>query len=92
MAYFFEQDIEISNKRGLHARAAAKFVEIASEFVAEVTVIKETMEVSGRSIMGLLMLAAAPGETIKIRGEGRDSEQAVFALIKLVGNKFQEKA
>ncbi|TDI60751.1 MAG: HPr family phosphocarrier protein [Alphaproteobacteria bacterium] len=92
MAYFFEQDVEVFNKRGLHARAAAKFVETATEFIAEITVFKDSIEVSGRSIMGLLLLAAASGETIKIRGEGRDSEEAVFALVKLVKNKFHEKA
>ena len=91
MAYFFEQDVEITNKRGLHARAAAKFVETASNFKAEIRVIKDGMDISGRSIMGLLLLAAAPGEIIKIRGEGGDSEEAVIALIKLVTSKFNEK-
>ena len=91
MAYFFEQDVEITNKRGLHARAAGKFVETASNFKAEISVIKDSFDVSGRSIMGLLLLAAAQGETIKIRGEGGDSEAAVNALIELVTSKFNEK-
>ena len=90
MAYFFEQDIKICNKRGLHARAAAKFVEKACSFTSNITVFKETLEVSGRSIMGLLLLAAAPGETLKIRAEGRDSERAVKALVTLIESRFEE--
>jgi phosphocarrier protein HPr len=63
----------IVNRRGLHARAAAKFVKIAEQFVAEVEVVKDGMLVSGTSIMGLMMLAAAPGSTLEIRARGREA-------------------
>lgn len=80
----------IANRRGLHARAAAKFVKLASQFKAQVTVSKRGMDVSGLSIMGLMMLAAGPGCTIELRGEGEDAETAVQALVDLVDSKFDE--
>ena len=64
----------ICNQRGLHARAAARFVKTAAEFDAEVTVRKNGTEVSGRSIMGLMMLAAAPGTVIEVVGTGRQAD------------------
>lgn len=80
----------ITNKRGLHARAAAKFVQCAGSFDAEVTVIKDGQSVSGRSIMGLMMLAAAPGSSIEVTAEGAAAEAAVAALAVLVDGKFDE--
>ena len=65
--------VTILNQRGLHARAAAKFVKLADQFAAEVTVVKGDMSVSGRSIMGLMMLAAAPGHRAARQGPGRGS-------------------
>jgi phosphocarrier protein len=80
----------ICNQRGLHARAAARFVKTAGLFNAEVWVRKNGTEVSGRSIMGLMMLAAAPGAVIRLAATGPDAEAAVTALAKLVECKFDE--
>ena len=80
----------ICNQRGLHARAAARFVKTAGLFDAQVWVRKNGTEVSGRSIMGLMMLAAAPGAVIQLSAIGRDAEAAVTALAKLVECKFDE--
>jgi len=80
----------ICNQRGLHARAAARFVKTAAGFKAEVWVRKNGTEVSGRSIMGLMMLAAAPGSVIKLTATGPEAEAAVAALAKLVECKFDE--
>lgn len=80
----------IQNRRGLHARAAAKFVKLAGQFEAHVVVSKKGTEVSGLSIMGLMMLAAATGCTIEMRAEGREAEEALDALCDLVNSKFDE--
>jgi len=80
----------ICNRRGLHARAAAKFVKLAGRFQAEVMVTKRGMEVSGLSIMGLMMLAAGPGCTIELKGSGSEAEAAVQALVELIEGKFDE--
>jgi phosphocarrier protein len=82
--------VMITNKRGLHARAAAKFVKLVAQFEAQVNVANRGTEVSGLSIMGLMMLAAGPGCTIDLRAEGRQAEEAVAALVALVENKFDE--
>ena len=83
--------VEIINKRGLHARASAKFVKTASGFEAEVRVTKDGQTVDARSIMGLMMLAAGPGSTIDIEAEGPDAEAALAALEALVTAKFDEE-
>jgi phosphocarrier protein HPr len=80
----------ICNQRGLHARAAARFVKTAGQFDAEVRVRKNGAEVSGRSIMGLMMLAAAPGSVIELTATGHEAEAAVAALASLVECKFDE--
>jgi len=82
--------VVIKNKRGLHARASAKFVSMAGGFDAEITVSKDGAQVCGTSIMGLLMLAAAPGDEITIKAEGAGYEVALEALQKLVDDKFGE--
>jgi phosphocarrier protein len=82
--------VEIVNIRGLHARASAKFVKLASTFDAEVRVSKDGQTVDARSIMGLMMLAAGPGCCIDIEAEGAEAEAAVEALRQLVANKFDE--
>jgi len=82
--------VEIINKRGLHARASAKFVRAASTFDAEVRVSKDGHTVDARSIMGLMMLAAGPGCCIDIEAEGAEAEQALDALVELVTNRFDE--
>jgi phosphocarrier protein len=82
--------VEIVNKRGLHARASAKFVKMASTFDAEVKVSKDGQTVDARSIMGLMMLAAGPGCCIDIEAEGTQADEAVAALVELVSAKFDE--
>ena len=82
--------ISITNRRGLHARAAAKFVNCAERFHAEVFVSRHGVEVPGRSIMGLMMLAAAPGTEINVRAVGIDAVEAVDALTTLIASKFNE--
>jgi len=82
---------EIRNSKGLHARAAAKFCKTAGQFDAEVRVIRGENNVSGKSIMGLMMLAAAIGCSIEIRSSGPDAQQALDALCALVANKFDEE-
>ena len=82
--------VEIINKRGLHARASAKFVKLATEFDAEVRVARDGTVVDARSIMGLMMLAAGPGCCIDIEAEGPEASQAVAALAELVADRFQE--
>jgi phosphocarrier protein len=85
-----EQTVALTNKRGLHARASAKFVDVAGKFKSEVTVEKAGQEVSGKSILGLMLLAAAKGEEITITARGRDAEQAVMMLGHLVASGFYE--
>ncbi|MDT7933977.1 MAG: HPr family phosphocarrier protein [Sphingomonadaceae bacterium] len=82
--------VTIRNKRGLHARASAKFVTLAAQFDAAVTVARDGSNVAGTSIMGLMMLAAAPGDTIDIAATGAQSEEALAALVKLVEDRFGE--
>jgi phosphocarrier protein HPr len=86
-----ERKVTICNRRGLHARAAARFVKLAFEFAAEVTVAKNGTTVSGRSIMGLMMLAAGPGTEIKLHATGPDAERAVAALAALISGGFDEE-
>ena len=90
MAGESRKEVKICNKRGLHARAAAKFVTMAAQFSSDISVAKDELRVSGRSIMGLLLLAAAPGETIAISAVGADSEAAADALFALVEARFEE--
>lgn len=83
-------NVEIANQRGLHARAAAKFVQTAEQFDAEVAVSKEDSAVPGTSILGLMMLAASQGTVIHIEATGPERVAAVDALVALVGNGFGE--
>jgi phosphocarrier protein len=85
-----ERTVEVINERGLHARASAKFVKLAGEFDAEVTVTCDGQTVDARSIMGLMMLAAGPGSSIAIAAEGADAQAAVDALADLVSARFHE--
>ena len=85
-----EASVEITNERGLHARASAKFVKLAATFDAEVTVARDGTSVDARSIMGLMMLAAGPGSQIVIHAEGAEADAAVEALTELVTNRFEE--
>jgi len=85
------RDLLIANKRGLHARAAARFVQCAERFEAEITVTKDTTTVGGTSIMGLMMLAAGIGTTIHVTANGPDAEAALAALAELVDGLFGEE-
>jgi phosphocarrier protein HPr len=85
-----EQTLQIRNKYGLHARPAAEFVKLASRFQADVWVRKQDLEVNGKSIMGMMMLAAECGAEITIRATGADAADAVDQLCALVNNRFGE--
>jgi phosphocarrier protein len=85
-----EQTYTIINKLGLHARAAAKFVTTASDYQADITVSREGRTVNGKSIMGVMMLAAAKGTEIKVNAVGDDAQDALDAIGQLIGNYFGE--
>ena len=85
------QEVEITNKRGLHARASAKFVNLASEIDAMIEVEKDGNRVCGTSIMGLMMLGAAKGDSIVIHVEGDHAEDALARLVALVEGRFDEE-
>ena len=85
-----DRTIEIQNEKGLHARASAKFVETVERFEARADVTRDGMTVSGDSIMGLLMLAAAKGCTIDVSTSGADAEQLMEAIAALIDDKFGE--
>ncbi|WP_348766461.1 HPr family phosphocarrier protein [uncultured Salinisphaera sp.] len=84
------RELAIVNKLGLHARAASKFVTVASQYNADIRVAKDGREVSGKSIMGVMMLAAARGSRIEVTAEGDDAEAALDALDELVRDRFGE--
>jgi len=85
-----ERAVRITNKLGLHARPAAEIVKTASRFKSEITIIRDELEVNGKSIMGVMMLAAEFGSTILIRAEGLDADAALEALAALAAAKFGE--
>ena len=87
-----EREVEIVNKLGLHARAAAKLVTLASKFAADVRIRKDGREVSGKSIMGVMMLAAAMGSRITLIADGEDATQALDELAVLIADRFGEEA
>ncbi|MBI4275194.1 MAG: HPr family phosphocarrier protein [Rhizobiales bacterium] len=82
--------IEISNKKGLHARASAKFVQTVEEFDAEVRVTRGTETVGGTSIMGLMMLSAGPGTSITVTANGKQAAEAMKAICALIADRFGE--
>jgi phosphocarrier protein HPr len=82
--------VTVINRRGLHARAAVKFVNMAEQFVADIRVARDNMVVSGTSIMGLMMLAAPAGSELEIRASGREAGPALDALAALVASGFDE--
>jgi phosphocarrier protein HPr len=86
-----EREFEIPNRLGLHARAAAKLVRMANGFVSEIFVAKDGVEVNGKSIMGVLMLAAPKDTRILIRADGPDAEAALAAIGELIMSKFGEE-
>jgi phosphocarrier protein len=85
------RDFKIINKRGLHARAAARFVQCVERFDASVTVSRDQSSVDGESIMGLMMLAAGPGTTVRVSAAGSDAEAALTAIAELIATRFGEE-
>jgi phosphocarrier protein len=86
-----ERTVQIVNKNGLHARPAAEIVKISAKFQSEITLVKDGMEVNGKSIMGVMMLAAECGSSLLMRAEGADADAALDALATLITNKFGER-
>lgn len=86
-----QEDIIIQNKHGLHARPAAQLVKIAGKFTSDIKVVKDGLEVNGKSIMGIMMLAAEPGSEITIIIDGEDEQEAMIALKDLIENNFYEE-
>ncbi|MDQ2665965.1 MAG: HPr family phosphocarrier protein [Gemmatimonadota bacterium] len=86
-----ERSVQILNKNGLHARPAAEIVKISARFQSDVTIIRDGTEVNGKSIMGVMMLAAECGSTLILRAEGDDADAALDALAGLILNKFGER-
>jgi phosphocarrier protein len=87
-----EAEVQITNRLGLHARAAARFVHLANLFQARIVVSKGTTRVDGKSILGLLTLAAAKGARIRLAADGEDEKKALKALKKLIGDRFGEES
>jgi phosphocarrier protein len=90
VALSVEREFDILNRLGLHARAAAQLVRLANGFTSEIHVVKDGVEVNGKSIMGVLMLAAPKDTKIQIRAIGLDAEEAVAAIGELIARKFGE--
>jgi phosphocarrier protein HPr len=86
-----KKELLIENKLGLHARAAAQIVKSASAFSSKILLVKDNLEVDGKSIMGIMMLAAAKGSTVTLQVQGTDEDQALAGLEKLFKDKFGEK-
>jgi phosphocarrier protein HPr len=85
-----ERKVQIINKAGLHARPAAEIVKLAAKYRSDITVVRDELEVNGKSIMGVMMLAAECGSTLQLKAEGPDAAEALDALEKLIEGKFGE--
>ena len=85
-----ERSVQIVNKHGLHARPAAEMVKAASRFKSDITISRDDLEVNGKSIMGVMMLAAEHGATITLRASGPDADDALESLASLVASRFGE--
>lgn len=86
-----DRTVIIRNKLGLHARAAVKFVNLANRFVSSVRIVKSGDEIDGKSILGILTLAATQGTSLRLVIAGKDEEAAMAALVELIANRFDEK-
>jgi phosphocarrier protein len=86
-----QREVEIINKLGLHARASAKLTQVAGQFKANVWVTRNGRRVNAKSIMGVMMLAAAQGSTLVVQTDGPDEGQAMDAVIRLIAGRFEEK-
>ena len=85
-----ERTVQIVNKAGLHARPAAEIVKLAAKYASDITVVRDELEVNGKSIMGVMMLAAECGSRLQLKAEGPDAAEALDALEKLIESKFGE--
>lgn len=85
-----ERSVQILNKNGLHARPAAEIVKAAARFQSDITIVRDDLEVNGKSIMGVMMLAAECGATLTLRATGPDEEAAVGALAEIIASRFGE--
>ena len=85
-----ERSVQIVNKYGLHARPAAEIVKAAARFKSDITIVRDDLEVNGKSIMGVMMLAAECGATLSLRADGPDAEEALGAIVRLIESKFGE--
>ena len=85
-----ERSVKIVNKNGLHARPAAEIVKTASKFQSDITVVRDDLEVNGKSIMGVMMLAAEFGSTLTVKADGPDADQALDAIAALIAARFGE--
>jgi phosphocarrier protein len=86
-----DKTVAIRNKLGLHARAAVKFVNLSNRFSSSVKIVKDGDEIDGKSILGILTLAATQGSSIRLIVAGKDEEAAMAALVELIANRFDEK-
>jgi len=86
-----DKTVAIRNKLGLHARAAVKFVNLSNRFSSSVKIVKDGDEIDGKSILGILTLAATQGTSIRLIVAGKDEEAAMAALVELIANRFDEK-
>ena len=86
-----EREVEVMNANGIHARPAAEIVKTAAKFASHITIGRDGMDVNGKSIMGVMMLAAECGSVVRISAEGPDEEAAIAALALLVASKFGER-
>jgi phosphocarrier protein len=87
-----ERTVTIANRNGLHARPAAEIVKMAAKYRSEITLVRDELEVNGKSIMGVMMLAAEFGSTLLLRADGPDAEDALGALARLIESKFGESS
>ena len=85
-----ERSVQVTNKNGIHARPAAEIVKIAAKYKSQITLIRDDLEVNGKSIMGVMMLAAECGSTVRLRADGPDAVEAVTAIEGLISHGFGE--
>ena len=85
-----EREVEVINANGIHARPAAEIVKLAAKFASNITIRRDDMEVNGKSIMGVMMLAAECGSTVRIKADGADAAAALDALSTLIASRFGE--
>jgi phosphocarrier protein len=85
-----ERDVEVVNANGIHARPAAEIVKTAAKFSSDITIARDGLEVNGKSIMGVMMLAAECGSTVRVKADGADEDAAIDALAALIASRFGE--